>query len=338
MNRIVLCIVAALVLVNCTRQPALSTFQKKSELMHTLVTVTVVSDSAQKAEAAIDASFAEIKRLEVALSFWTKDSEIAKINASAGVAPVKVSPETLEIARKAGFINKLTEGAFDPTIGPLIRLWDYKARKIPDPLAIEQARKKVGYGKVIIDPDVSTIYLKDKGMSYDTGGIAKGYATDRAVEVLKSKNISAGLVSIAGDIRAFGRRPDGSLWRVGIRDPRSDSEEDLMAIVELENQAVSTSGDYERFFMENGVRYHHIIDPATGMPARGAISLTVIAPEGVITDGLSTGLFVLGPERAMKILEESGYEGIAINEDRKTYMTKSLASRVKWTNPEYAPN
>jgi thiamine biosynthesis lipoprotein len=173
-------------------------------------------------------------------------------------------------------------------------------------------------------------------MSFDTGGIAKGYAADKAVETLKALGISSGLVAIAGDIRAFGSKPDGSPWTIGIRNPRgAEANDDVMATLELSDEAVSTSGDYERFFMREGVRYHHILDPRTGYPARENISVTVVAPEAVFTDGFSTGVFVMGPEKGLQLLETLGYEGIIVGHDGKMFLTKAMEERIAWkTYPE----
>jgi thiamine biosynthesis lipoprotein len=151
------------------------------------------------------------------------------------------------------------------------------------------------------------------------------------VGTLKSLGIKAGLVSVAGDIRAFGRRPDGKGWQVGIRDPRSDDKDKIMASIELIDEAVSTSGDYERFFVRDGVRYHHLLDPKTGYPARGCMSVTVIAKDAVLTDGLSTGVFVMGPQKGLHLLERLGLDGVIITSDGRRLVTEGIKGRVRWT-------
>ena len=327
---LILLILLALLAAACTKEPAKGTYMKSSTIMYTVVSITVVAESPEKAETSIDAAFDEIRRLEKLLSFWTEDSEIAEINKNAGLKPVKVSPETLDIVEKALFVSSETKGSFDPTIGPVIRLWDFKTHRKPSPQEIAKKVKEVNYLTLKADAAASTVYLYSKGMSFDTGGIAKGYAADLAAEKLKALGISGGLVSVAGDIRAFGTRADGTAWRVGIRDPRSEDREHYMAVVELKDEGISTSGDYERFFVIDGKRYHHILNPKTGMPAEGSMSVTVIAPRAVYTDGFSTGAFVLGPEEGIKTLERLGYEGLIITSEGKTLVTPGMRARLEW--------
>ena len=310
-------------------------YRKSADLMYTTVSVTVVAGDRETAEEAIDAAFKSISALERSLSSWTNTSEIGRINELAGKMPVKVSVRTFEIASLALEIAQNTSGAFDPTVGPLMRLWDYRKAKIPSREEVSRVLKRVGFRKITFDLDGQSVFLSKPDMYFDTGGIAKGYAVDRAVEVLKEHGISSGLVTIAGDMRAFGTREDGEPWKVGIRDPRGESEEDIIATLELRDEAVSTSGDYERFFIKDGKRYHHIIDPATGYPAEGTMSFSVIAPRAVLTDGYSTGAFVLGPQKGIETLEEVGLEGLAISSDGKTYATEELSNRIKWVSDRY---
>lgn len=311
-------------------------YKKSSDVMDTRVEITVVSKSETEAERAIDAAFAEIGKLEQLLSFWTEDSEIALIYENAGKSPVKVSPETFDVIKKAIHVSVKTGGAFDPTVGPVIRLWDFREKKKPEKAALKNALKLVDYNAMGLNAESSTVFLGRKGMSFDTGGIAKGYAADRAVDVLKKMGIKAGLVSVAGDIKAFGLKLDEeggrAPWRVGIRDPRSNNRDKLIATIELRDEAISTSGDYERFFIEDGVRYHHILDPKTGYPARGCMSVTVIAKDAVMTDGFSTGIFVLGPEKGIALLEELGYEGVIISADGKRHATDGIKDRLQWNS------
>lgn len=326
-------LIALCTLISCSGKEE-KIFRKSTILMDTLVTVNVVTDSEVKAEDAINGAFEEIKRLEKLINFWSADSEIAEINRKAGLSPVRVSPQTLDLIEKAIFVSEKTGGAFDPTVGPLVRLWDFKKKVIPDKETILEGMRLVDYRAMVIDKSKGTAFLKKKGMSFDTGGIAKGYAADLAVSVLKKKGIKAGLVSVAGDIRAFGTKPDGRPWKVGIRNPRQSHKsgnDDILATVELRDMAISTSGDYERFFIQNGKRYHHIIDPKTGYPAMGCQSVTVIARQGVFTDGFSTGVFVLGPEKGLKLLEELGFDGLIIDSEGRIHMTEGLKKGyVEW--------
>jgi thiamine biosynthesis lipoprotein len=188
-----------------------------------------------------------------------------------------------------------------------------------------------------LDPAASTAFLKRPEMSFDTGGIAKGHAADVVVQKLKAMGIKAALVAVAGDIRAYGKKPDGSDWRVGIRHPRSDDPDAIIATLALKDGAISTSGDYERFFMRDGVRYHHILDPATGYPAQGSMSVTVIANTATWTDGLATGIFVMDPEKGLSTIESLGFKGVIISSEGKVSLTPGLEGRIDWTGSEYRP-
>ncbi|HWR58898.1 MAG TPA: FAD:protein FMN transferase [Thermodesulfovibrionales bacterium] len=299
--------------------------------MDTLVTINVVSDSAEKAEKAMDKAFVVIDKLEKLLTYFSDQSELAMINRKAGVSPVKVSPETLEVIEEALNTSEETEGSFDVTIGPEISLWDFHKQKKPDYQTIKKKLELVNYKLAEIDKEETTVYLRRKGMIIDLGAIAKGYAADKAVEELMRQRIRSGLVSVAGDIRAFGLRPDGKPWRVGIRDPRpKNKDNEIMAIVDLTDMAISTSGDYERYFFSDGKRYHHILNPKTGYPAMECQGVTVIAKTGVQADSFSTGVFVLGPEKGMAVLKQMGFEGMIVDKDGKVTTTPGLRGRIEF--------
>ncbi len=300
-------------------------------LMDTLVTINVVSDSSAKAEKAMDRAFDEIGKLDKLLNFFSSSSELSMINRSAGISAVKVSPETLEVIEDAISVSERTGGAFDPTIGPEISLWDFHTRKMPDDKTVKERLPLVNFRLVTIDRSKSTVYLGKKGMLMDLGAIAKGYAADKAVEELKRQGITSGLVSCAGDIRAFGLKPDGNPWKIGIKNPRpANKDDEIMATVELSDMAISTSGDYERFFISNGKRYHHILDPKTGYSAGGCRSVTVIARHGFQTDAFSTGVFVLGPSKGVEVLRQMGFEGMVIDKDGRIETTPGLKDRIEF--------
>lgn len=316
--------IIVLLIMSCSSQEQV--FKKSTILMDTFVTITVVSNSAEKAEKAINGAFNEIKSLEMLMSFWSEESEIAAIYENAEIKPVKVSKETLNLIEKALYVSKKTGGAFDPTIGPVIRLWDFKKKIRPDEKSLKLTLPLVNYKMMRLNKRDSTAFLQKKGMSFDTGGILKGYAADKAVESLKKSGIRAGLVAIAGDIRAFGRRPDGTGWKIGIRDP--EVQDKVIATVELLNEAISTSGDYERFFVEKGVKYHHLLDPKTGMPATGFKSVSIIAKEGAMTDGFSTGVFIMGPEKGLKLVKDMGFNAVTVDGMGNIRITDGIKNRV----------
>ena len=314
--------------------------------MYTTCTITVLSQSAVKAKEAIDAGFAEIKRLESLLNYYSTDSEITAINNNAGKSPVKVSKETLDIIKKALAIAEATGGAFNPAIGPLVKLWESARHEpehpIPSGQIISETLKLVDYSRININEAHSEIFLMDEGMEIDLGGIAKGYAADKAIVTIRSAGVRSALVSIAGDIKAAGLKIDNKPWRVGVQDPRSKSSEsqgkeyEIITTLTLSDKAVSTSGDYQRFFFKDGKRYHHIIDPRTGYPtASSLISVSVIASDGYLSDGLSTGIFILGPQRGIDLLESMHLGGIIIDKNKEVYITEKLRREINIINEEY---
>jgi thiamine biosynthesis lipoprotein len=271
--------------------------------MGTYVTITAVTDGKTDDEArgAVDAAFDEITRVDTLMSTYKPESQLSEVNRMAGVRPVRVDPELIDTVQDAVYVSRLTGGAFDPTVGPLIKLWKIGSDEaaLPASEAIDRVRGLVNYTQIELDRARSTVYIKKRGMSIDLGGIAKGYASDRAVAALKARGIRGGIVACAGDLKLFGSREDHKPWSVGIQHPRD--KEGLLCTLSLNDAATSTSGDYERYFMEGGVRYHHILDPKTGYPARGLISVTVLAKDSWLADAIATGLFVMGPEKAYRL-------------------------------------
>jgi thiamine biosynthesis lipoprotein len=323
---------AVILLAACgreAREPAL--YKKTRLLMDTAVTITVSAASEAQAEAAVEAAFAEIRRIGALIDFFDPKSELSAINAAAGIAPVKVSPDTLELVKAALGAAALTGGAFDPTVGAITALYDFVKKTRPTDAEIKLKLPLVDYRKVVLDETASTVMLKERGMLMDLGGIAKGFAADKAVSVLAARGIKSALVACAGDIHAMGQRPGGGKWRVGIRAPRGvrpqasmGDRNDLAGVLALENMSVSTSGDYERYFMERGVRYHHIIDPRTGYPARGFQSVTIVVPLGAIADSRPLALFVLGPERAPAAARKLGVKMFAVYSDGAKYESADI--------------
>lgn len=292
---------AALSFAACSRLGGSSggIYKDTRVIMGTYITITAAGKglTEEQATRAINAGFAEVTRVDELMSTYKPQSQLSEVNREAGIKPVKVDPEVIEDTEQALATARATGGAFDPTIGPLVSAWKIggKDARIPTQAEIDKARALVDYRQVVVDRANGTVFLKKKGMSLDLGGVAKGYASDRAVEAMKKAGVKGGIVACAGDIRAFGTRPDGSPWGVGIQHPRD--KDAVIARVELRDAAISTSGDYERYFIKDGVRYHHILDPRTGYPARGLMSLTVIAKQSWKADSM-TKMFVMGPEKA----------------------------------------
>lgn len=297
--------------------------------MGTLVEVGLSgADDPSIASDACEAVFAEFARLESLLSEWRPESELGRVNAAAGDAPVDVSPEVFLVTQRALRVADLTDGAFDPTFAALWGLWTFGAdgiSKRPSPDAVEARRLLIDWRKVRLDAERSTVFLPERGMKLGLGGIAKGYATDRAAAILRDRGFRDFSLKAGGDLFVSGRRGSRP-WRIGLRDPRGP---DAFAAIDLEDSAFGTSGDYERFFFDGGVRWHHIIDPATGYPARRSRSATVLAADALTADALDTALFVMGPARGIALAESlPGIEAAIVGSDGRLYLTTGLAGRL----------
>jgi FAD:protein FMN transferase len=268
-------------------------------IMGTRITVELWSDDKVKAEQAIDAVLDEMRHVDESMSTYKPTSEVSQVNAKAADGPMQISKELFDLLVAAKEYSVLTDGAFDITYASVGYMYNFPKHIRPDDAQIAKALPAVDYRHVLLDAKNQTVQFTQKGVRIDLGGIAKGYSVDRGIDALKARGVTRAYVSAGGDSRIIGDR-FGKPWMVGVRDPRK-GEGETIARIPLVNAAISTSGDYERFFDEGGVRYHHIIDPHTGHSASKVRSATVIGPYATRTDGLSKTAFVLGPERAMEI-------------------------------------
>jgi thiamine biosynthesis lipoprotein len=320
-------IVLALLLLTsgCSRS---KTVQKTESIMGTEVTITVVARSYEEGETSIEAGMAELRRLDAMMSLYKDDSEITKVNLAAGKNPVKVSPEMIEVVEHAAEISKLSGGAFDVTIGPLVVLWQMRLKegKVPTDEEIARVRSLVNYQNIVIDKKASTIFLKKPGMIMDFGGM-KGYTADRVAYLFKKRGINNAIIAVAGDIWILGHREDGKPWRIGVQHPREHDK--TLTVLDLSDQYVSTSGDYERFVIKENKRYHHIIDPRTGKPSKGTISATLIGDKGAIIDPLTKVPFILGPDDGMKIVKKLGAEAIIVDDQGKVFVTDGIKNLLE---------
>jgi FAD:protein FMN transferase len=304
-------------------------FKETRNSMYTVVSITVVSNTEDQAKRAINASFAELDRVATLLNFYSDTSEISLINRQAGETPARVSKDTLDIIEKAIYVSEMTEGAFDVTVGPLVKLWDLKNEVIPDKREIEEKRQIVGYKNIVVDRAASTVFVKLKGAQIDLGGIIKGYAVDKVVEVLHQNGINSGVVAVGGEVRSLGKKPDGESWTVGVQNPRQKGSDDqVIATLELSDKALSTSGDYIRFFERDGVRYHHLLDPKTGYPSRQCGSATIVADNNTTTDGFSK-LFILGPVKGLTVAKKLGFDILFIDCNGEIVMSDGLKNKIK---------
>ncbi len=290
--------------------------------------------------AAFEAVFAEFERLDSLMSVWREGSEILRLNAAAGERPVAIGTEVRETLQLAQSIGDWTDGKFDVTFGALSDLWKFdhdQDDRIPSPRDVAARLPLVDYKALRIDPTAGTAFLPRRGMRAHLGGIGKGYAIDRAVAILRARNVRDFMIQSGGDLYVSGRRGDRP-WRIGIRDPRGAADSSFAA-VNLADGAVSTSGDYERFFIQDGRRYHHILDPDEGTPASGSRSVTIVAGESAMADGLATGVFVMGPDAGMRLIERlPGVEGVIVTARNNVLVSSGLRGRLEMlTAPTDAP-
>lgn len=298
--------------------------------MGTEVSFAVMTDDEDGAERAIGAAFDEIKRVEDLMTTW-HESDITRVNDNAGVAPVKVSPETLEVIEMAQKTSKMSGGVFDISFYAMHGIWKFDedmVKKVPTAAEIKKRLPLVDYRKIIVDHDKSTVFLQKKGMGISLGGIAKGYAVDRAVAILLRAGFPDAIVQAGGDLMCSGSK-NGNPWVTGIRDPRG-ARGDVFARMMLINHAFSTAGDYERFFILDGKRYHHIIDPRTGYPATKSRSVTIYAPNAFLADAVDDAVFILGWQKGFEMLDKLDDVGAVVVDDKgKVHLSKRVVERVQ---------
>jgi thiamine biosynthesis lipoprotein len=298
-------------------------FQREEAIMGTRVAVELWSENRSEAERAMEAVIAEMRRTDELMSTYKPESQLSQVNAHAHQRPVPVDPDIIEVIERSFDVSRMSGGAFDITYASVGYLYDFRAHQKPTDAQIAAALPGVDYRKVQVDRDAHTVRFLREGVRIDLGGIAKGYAVDRAIQHLRDLGIRHAMVNAGGDTRLLGDRR-GKPWMVGIRDPRSAGR--VVMRVPLADEAISTSGDYERYFEEDGVLYHHILVPATGRSARGVRSATVIGPDATLTDGLSTTLFVLGVERGMQLIARlPGVEAVMVDDEGRIYYSDGLA-------------
>ena len=300
-------------------------FSERQNKMGTRIEVQIWHDDAASASRLIDAAMAEFDRIEAAMSTYQPESEISMVNRQAAVAPVVVSSELFDLVSRSLELSALTNGAFDITYDGVGMLYDFRTRTRPSDDAIADSLPAIDYRYVRPDPAESSIGFARKGVRINLGGIAKGYSVQAAVGLLRAAGVRHAMATAGGDTRLLGDR-HGRPWMVGIRDP--DDEKEIVTRLALQDEAISTSGDYERFFVDDDVRYHHIINPSTGESAGQVRSATVIGPDATMTDGLSTSVFVMGPEKGMELIESlDGYEAVIIDLNRRVRFSRGLDPR-----------
>jgi thiamine biosynthesis lipoprotein len=292
-------------------------------IMGTRIYVEVWSDDPAKGDAAIDAVMDEMRRIDNLMSHYKPESQLSQINARAVQEPVQVDPELFDLIKLSTHFSEITEGAFDITYASVGHLYDFRHHVKPTEDQIKAALPGVNWRNMLLDPVQHTVRFEHAGMRIDLGGIGKGYAVDRGIAILQARGFQHALVTAGGDSRIIGDRM-GRPWFIGIRNP--DDEHKVVTRIPIVNSAMSTSGDYERYFDEGGVRYHHIIDPRTGHSASKVRSATILGPTATETDGMSKTAFVLGPEKALEIINRMPqYDAVFVTPDGKILYSNGLA-------------
>ena len=320
------------------RTPVRVTIEDKAMGTHILI-AAYTSDALDEAtlRGKLARALDEIRRLEALMTTWREDSEISRINAAAGKSAVPVSAETLAVIEKSVWMSQRSEGVFDITFEAMHGLWKFDQdleEKVPPVRAVEAARKLIDFRKIVVDHDRRTVKLDRAGMRMSLGGIAKGYAVDAAARVLREEGLTAFLVQGGGDLFVQGRKPDGSAFRVGVRDPRGRDAGDYFAMLEVVDHAFSTAGDYERGFIKDGKRYHHIIDPRTGFPATASRSVTIWARDAFTADAIDDAVFILGPEKGLALVESLDDAGaVIVDAKNKVWVSERLKDRLHVMRP-----
>ncbi|WP_229719269.1 FAD:protein FMN transferase [Winogradskyella schleiferi] len=297
-------------------------YKRTLKLMGSRFDITVIANDSVDANKYIDTAVTEITRIEKLISSWDVHSQTSAINKNAGIKPIKVDTELFQLIERAISISKLTDGAFDISYASMDRIWNFDGSmtEMPSEDEINASVSKVGFQNIILNKENNTVFLKLEGMKIGFGAIGKGYAADKAKALLMAKGVSSGIINASGDMNTWGKQPNGSEWKVAITNPMAKNK--VFALLPITDGAVVTSGNYEKYVNLNGKRYTHIIDPRTGYPSSGIISVTVFAPKAELADALATSVFVMGKETGLdRINQLPKVECIII--DDKGNITKS---------------
>ncbi|WP_370443835.1 FAD:protein FMN transferase [Aquimarina sp. AU474] len=300
-------------------------YKRTLKLMGSRFDITVVAKDKIEADQFIDQGVSEITRIEKLISSWDKDSQTSNINNNAGIKPVKVNIELFDLIQRAIRISELTDGAFDISYASMDNIWkfDGSMKEMPSQDKITSSIKKVGYKNIVLDRENATVFLAKKDMKIGFGAIGKGYAADKAKELLINLGVEAGIINASGDMNTWGKQPDNTDWKVAITNPLN--KENAFALLPVVNSAVVTSGSYEKYVILNHKRYSHIIDPRTGYPSKGIVSVSVFAPKAELADALATSIFVMGIEVGLnRINQLAGVESIIVDDKGDVHTSNNI--------------
>lgn len=297
--------------------------------MDTIMTLTVYDENGE--QILIDAE-QRIRQLERLFSVTIENSEISQLNQNAGISPVSISTDTMQILQAAKDISALTNGCYDMTISPVVKLWGFTedTHHVPSQAELDAKLPLVDFSKVTLSEEDQTAFLENSDMAVDLGGIAKGYTSDAVTDLMRQSGVKSALIWLGGNISALGSKPDGTPWKIAVENPLDSA--DYVGLLEVTNKSVITSGGYQRYFEQDGKRYHHIIDPATGYPAdNGLLSVTIISENGTKADALSTALFVMGLEDALAFWRQSNdFEAVFVTDDGRVIATEGIANQFSF--------
>lgn len=305
-------------------------YSKSLKLMGSRFDISVVANDSIEGQQYISSAIDEISRIERLISSWDENSQTTQINKAAGIEAVKVDSELFQLIQRALKISKLTDGAFDISYASMDKIWkfDGSMTKMPSEEAITKSVEKVGYENIVLDIEKQTVFLKLKGMKIGFGAIGKGYAADKAKSLLMSSGVVAGIINASGDLNTWGTQPNGKEWMVAIVNPLN--KEKVFSWMPVTNSAVVTSGNYEKYITFNDVLYSHIIDPRTGYPATGILSVTIFTKNAELADALATSVFVMGEEAGLNFINQlKGVECIIVNQDNKIVSSSNIELQNK---------
>ncbi|MFM1754280.1 MAG: hypothetical protein RLZZ236_1219 [Bacteroidota bacterium] len=300
-------------------------YKKKVSMLGSPFEITVVAKDSIEGNYFIELAISEVKRIENQISDWIPTTQISLVNKNAGIQAVKVDSEVFDLVARAIKVSELTDGAFDISYASMDKIWkfDGSMKAMPSDDAIKKSVAKIGYKNIILNKQDQSIFLKIEGMKLGLGGIGQGYIADKVKDKLLANGCLSGIVNVSGDINAWGKQSNQKPWTVGIVNPMNKNK--VFATFPLENSSIETSGNYEKYVIFNGIRYSHIIDPRSGFPAQGVVSVSVFAKQTEIADALATGIFVLGVEVGLDLVNQlKGIECIIVDDKGKIHSSKGI--------------
>lgn len=304
---------------------AQESFKKEMMIMGCNFDITLVADSEEEVNKYIQIAIDEMTRIEKLISSWDPNSQTSEINRNAGIRPVQVDKELFDLIKRALDLSRLTDGAFDISFAAVDRVWvfDGSMKKIPTDMEVKESIQRVGFKKVLLDPTTQTVFLTEPGMKIGFGAIGKGYAADKAKALLQSMGVRAGIINASGDMNSWGKQANGAEWKVAITNPMNPIQS--YGLLPLKNKAVVTSGSYEKYVELEGQRFAHIINPTTGYPVSGILSVTVFAPKAELADALATSVFIMGQEIGIdRINQLPGIDCIVIDDKGSIHCSENI--------------